>query len=385
MRTVSKPPDLNFSVFSEDSRSSGRTGLLKTSRGGIETPAFMPIGTYGAVKTLSPKELQESGADVILGNTYHLYLRPGMEIIRAVSGLHKFMAWRKPILTDSGGFQVFSLAKLRNVSNEGVTFKSAFDGSEHFLTPERSMEIQLELGSDIIMAFDECVSGSADTETIRKAVDRTAAWTQRCHHFLTENDSFSPSDTHFFPIVQGGTNETLRRESADTVLPFAKSGIAIGGLAVGEEKEAMVETVNWMDTILPREKLRYLMGVGKPEDIIRAVSHGIDLFDCVLPTRNARNGQFFTWEGKLNILNNRFSHDTKSISASCRCYCCNNFTRSYLRHLFKLKEVLGLRLASLHNITFYLELMRSIREEITEGDFDSWSKKTLSALSSSND
>jgi queuine tRNA-ribosyltransferase len=295
------------------------------------------------------------------------------------------MAWEKPILTDSGGFQVFSLAKLRNISDKGVTFRSALDGSEHFLTPERSMEIQLELGSDIIMAFDECVGGSADSEAIRKAVERTAAWTQRCHRFLTENDSFSPSDTHFFPIVQGGTDETLRRESADTVLPFAASGIAIGGLAVGEDKEAMLETIKWMDTILPREKLRYLMGVGKPEDIIRAVSEGVDLFDCVLPTRNARNGQFFTWEGKLNILNSRFSHDTQSISESCGCYCCNNFTRTYLRHLFKLKDVLGLRLASLHNITFYLDLMRSIRGKIADGDFESWSRKTLPLLVSSSD
>ncbi len=274
-----KTSDLTFSVLSEDSRSSARRGLLKTTRGGIDTPSFMPIGTYGAVKTLSPKELEEIGANVILGNAYHLYIRPGMGIIRAASGLHKFMAWEKPILTDSGGFQVFSLAKLRNISDEGVTFRSVLDGSEHFLTPEHSMEIQLELGSDIIMAFDECISGSADSEEIHKAVDRTAAWTQRCHRFLTENDKFSPSDTHFFPIVQGGTDETLRRESAHAVLQFAGSGIAIGGLAVGEEKGAMLETVKWMDTILPREKLRYLMGIGKPEDIIRAVSHGVDLFD----------------------------------------------------------------------------------------------------------
>ena len=345
----------------------------------------MPIGTYGAVKTLSPKDLDEAGADVILGNTYHLYLRPGMEIIGAAGGLHKFMAWEKPILTDSGGFQVFSLAKLRKISDEGVTFKSTLDGSEHRFTPERAMEIQLALGSDIIMALDECAPGGADCETVRKAVARKASWTERCHTFLEEGDQFLRSGAHFFPIVQGGADEALRRESAETVLPFAGSGIAIGGLAVGEEKVPMFETVELMNSVLPREKLRYLMGVGKPEDIIRAVSLGVDLFDCVLPTRNARNGQFFMWDGTVNILNSRFSHDMAPISETCGCYCCTTFTRAYIRHLFKLNEVLGLRLASLHNVTFYLNLMRSIREKIGDGTFDSWTREKLTALNSSND
>ncbi len=345
----------------------------------------MPIGTYGAVKTLSPKDLDEAGADVILGNTYHLYLRPGMEIIGAAGGLHKFMAWEKPILTDSGGFQMFSLAKLRKISDEGVTFKSTLDGSEHRFTPERAIEIQLALGSDIIMALDECAPGGADCETVRKAVARTASWTERCHTFLEEGDQFLRSGAHFFPIVHGGADEALRRESAETVLPFAGSGIAIGGLAVGEEKVPMFETVELMNSVLPREKLRYLMGVGKPEDIIRAVSLGVDLFDCVLPTRNARNGQFFMWDGTVNILNSRFSHDMAPISETCGCYCCTTFTRAYIRHLFKLNEVLGLRLASLHNVTFYLNLMRSIREKIGDGTFDSWTREKLTALNSSND
>ncbi|MEE2876839.1 MAG: tRNA guanosine(34) transglycosylase Tgt [Candidatus Neomarinimicrobiota bacterium] len=385
MQTVSLVSDLSFSRLSEDSGTSARTGLLNTGRGDIDTPTFMPIGTYGAVKTLSPRELKEAGADVILGNTYHLYIRPGMEIIRAANGLHKFMAWDRPILTDSGGFQVFSLAKLRKISDEGVTFTSTLDGSEHFLTPERSMEMQLELGSDIIMAFDECAGGGADNETVHKAVLRTAAWTERCHHFLKASDAFSSSCAHFFPIVQGGTDKALRKESAETVLPFARSGIAIGGLAVGEEKEAMFETIELMDSVLPSEKLRYLMGVGKPEDIIRAVSLGVDLFDCVLPTRNARNGQFFTRDGRLNILNSRFSNDMTPISESCDCYCCKTFTRSYLRHLFKLNEMLGLRFASLHNVTFYIDLMRQIRQKIGDGTFASWSKETITALVSSHD
>lgn len=376
---------MSFRIGVEDDSSSARIGCLTTSRGDIPTPAFMPIGTYGAVKTLSPRDLKQTAADVILSNTYHLYLRPGMEIIRAAGGLHDFMAWDRPILTDSGGFQVFSLTKLRKISDEGVTFTSALDGSEHFLTPELSMEIQVTLGSDIIMAFDECAPGSADVKAVSSAVRRTELWTRRCYHRLKENGSFAESGAHFFPIVQGGTDEKLREVSAELVVPFAESGIAIGGLAVGEEKDAMFETVGLMDTLLPRDKLRYLMGVGKPQDIVRAVSNGIDLFDCVIPTRNARNGQFFTWSGKLNIHNSRFTKDFSQLSETCDCYTCTTFTRAYLRHLFKLNDILASHLASLHNVTFYLDLMRTIRERIGEGTFAAWAKEMISALTSKDD
>ena len=376
---------MGFTVESEDTASSARVGHLVTSRGEIPTPAFMPIGTYGAVKTLSPRNLKEVGADIILGNTYHLYLRPGMDIIKDAGGLHKFMAWERPILTDSGGFQIFSLAELRKISDDGVIFTSILDGSEHFLTPELSMEIQLTLGTDIIMAFDECPPGGSDDATLTGAVNRTEKWADRCYKFLQENEGFGESGPHFFPIVQGGVDEELRKQSAETVLPFAQSGIAIGGLAVGEEKEAMFETVVLMNNILPRDKLRYLMGVGKPEDIINAVLRGIDLFDCVIPTRNARNGQFFTWDGKLNIHNSQFNKDFSPISENCSCYTCGTFTRAYLRHLFKLNDVLALHLASLHNVTFYIELMDTIRQEIEEGTFAPWAKETLLAVSPSDD
>ena len=376
---------MGFTVESEDTASSARVGHLVTSRGEIPTPAFMPIGTYGAVKTLSPRDLKEIGADVILGNTYHLYLRPGMDVIKDAGGLHKFMAWESPILTDSGGFQIFSLAELRKISDDGVIFTSILDGSEHFLTPELSMEIQLTLGTDIIMAFDECPPGGSDDATLRGAVKRTENWADRCYKFLQGNKGFEELGPHFFPIVQGGVDEELRKQSAETVLPFAQSGIAIGGLAVGEEKEAMFETVVLMNNILPRDKLRYLMGVGKPEDIINAVLRGIDLFDCVLPTRNARNGQFFTWDGKLNIHNSQFNKDFSPISENCSCYTCRTFTRAYIRHLFKLNDVLALHLASLHNVTFYIELMDTIRQEIEEGTFAPWAKDTLLAVSPSDD
>ena len=376
---------MGFTVESEDTASSARVGHLVTSRGEIPTPAFMPIGTYGAVKTLSPRDLKEIGADVILGNTYHLYLRPGMDVIKDAGGLHNFMAWESPILTDSGGFQIFSLAELRKISDDGVIFTSILDGSEHFLTPELSMEIQLTLGTDIIMAFDECPPGGSDDATLRGAVKRTENWADRCYKFLQGNKGFEELGPHFFPIVQGGVDEELRKQSAETVLPFAQSGIAIGGLAVGEEKEAMFETVVLMNNILPRDKLRYLMGVGKPEDIINAVLRGIDLFDCVIPTRNARNGQFFTWDGKLNIHNSQFNKDFSPISENCSCYTCGTFTRAYLRHLFKLNDVLALHLASLHNVTFYIELMDTIRQEIEEGTFTPWAKDTLLAVSPSDD
>ena len=374
-----------FKVLRKETNTSARAGVLKTSQGKINSPAFMPIGTYGAVKTLTPKNLEEAGAEIILSNTYHLYLRPGLDVIEKAKGLNRFMGWKKPILTDSGGFQVFSLAKLGKINDEGVLFKSALDGSKHFLTPELSMEIQLKLGSDIIMSFDECVPGRANKKVVKKAVERTTGWTKRCHDYLMKNDDLSSSNPLFFPIIQGGTDKKLRNESLDRISPFSNSGIAIGGLAVGEDKEKMFEIVEEMDKNISQEKLRYLMGVGKPEDILIGVSLGIDLFDCVIPTRNARNGQRFTWTGRLNILNSKFTNDLFPISEVCNCYTCRTFSRAYIRHLFKLNDVLALHLATIHNVTFYLDLMSKIRYEIGQESFTDWSKGILPDLIRSSD
>ena len=376
---------MNFSIQEQDAKTSARFGILATDRGDISTPVFMPIGTYGAVKTLSPQELVTAGASIILGNTYHLYLRPGMDLIHQSGGLHSFMAWEKPILTDSGGFQVFSLAKLRKLSDEGVVFKSSLDGSEHLMTPEISMETQRLLGSDIIMAFDECPPGDATRSEVEAAVVRTTKWAQQCADYLEENPPLYGKASTFFPIVQGGIHHDLRSRSADQLVPLADVGIAIGGLAVGEEKSAMFDILGTIDELLPEDKARYLMGVGKPEDMVRAVSAGVDMFDCVIPTRNARNGQFFTWNGKLNILNGRYKDDFSPVDETCSCYACQEFTRAYLRHLFKLNEILALRMASLHNVTFYLSLMDRIRTEITAGTFASWSKEFLTGLEENSD
>ena len=376
---------MNFSIQEQDAKTSARFGILATDRGDISTPVFMPIGTYGAVKTLSPQELVTAGASIILGNTYHLYLRPGMDLIHQSGGLHSFMAWEKPILTDSGGFQVFSLAKLRKLSDEGVVFKSTLDGSEHLMTPEISMETQRLLGSDIIMAFDECPPGDATRSEVEAAVVRTTKWAQQCADYLEENPPLYGKASTFFPIVQGGIHHDLRSRSADQLVPLADVGIAIGGLAVGEEKSAMFDILGTIDELLPRDKARYLMGVGKPEDMVRAVSAGVDMFDCVIPTRNARNGQFLTWNGKLNILNGRYKDDFSPVDETCSCYACQEFTRAYLRHLFKLNEILALRMASLHNVTFYLSLMDRIRTEITAGTFASWSKEFLAGLEENSD
>ena len=376
---------MNFSIQEQDAKTSARFGILATDRGDISTPVFMPIGTYGAVKTLSPQELVTAGASIILGNTYHLYLRPGMDLIHQSGGLHSFMAWEKPILTDSGGFQVFSLAKLRKLSDEGVVFKSTLDGSEHLMTPEISMETQRLLGSDIIMAFDECPPGDATRSEVEAAVVRTTKWAQQCADYLEENPPLYGKASTFFPIVQGGIHHDLRSRSADQLVPLADVGIAIGGLAVGEEKSAMFDILGTIDELLPRDKARYLMGVGKPEDMVRAVASGVDMFDCVIPTRNARNGQFLTWNGKLNILNGRYKDDFSPVDETCSCYACQEFTRAYLRHLFKLNEILALRMASLHNVTFYLSLMDRIRTEITAGTFASWSKEFLTGLEENSD
>lgn len=373
---------MNFNVEAFDVTTSARCGCLNTERGDILTPVFIPIGTYGVVKTLSPRDLETAGASIILGNAYHLYLRPGMKIIREAGGLHTFMAWDKPILTDSGGFQVFSLAELRKVTENGVVFKSALNGTVHEMTPEKSMEIQRLLGSDIIMSLDECPPGDAPVEHVRQAVQRTTDWANRCANFLRKNPTCYRIDSTFFPIVQGGVFEELRRQSIEELSPFITTGVAIGGLAVGEEKSAMFDTVSFMDNLLPRDKVRYLMGVGKPQDIVRAVARGMDMFDCVIPTRNARNGQLFSWRGRMNIRNERYKYDLSPVEETCSCYGCQTFSRAYLRHLFNVNEILGLTLASLHNVTFYLEFLSRIRKEIKNGTFSSWMNEFLDELES---
>tara|TARA_B110000438_G_C15817798_1_gene652763 strand:+ start:3420 stop:4553 length:1134 start_codon:yes stop_codon:yes gene_type:complete len=372
---------LKFSITSNNNDSPARTGLIETDNSKIETPVFMPIGTNGVIKTLLPSELYEVNANIILGNTYHLFLRPGLKVIAQAGGLHKFMNWNKSILTDSGGFQVYSLAKLNNISDEGVKFQSHIDGSSQFISPEISMEIQRVLGSDIIMAFDVCPAGGEDKSIIESAVEQTSKWINRCKDYLDNNKSIYNWNQCLFPIVQGGVYPDLRKKSVDQILSYSSCGVAIGGLAVGEEKNAMFDIISMMDVMLPKDQPRYLMGVGRPTDLVRAINLGIDMFDCVLPTRNGRNGQLFTSEGIINIENSRFKDDFNSVDKDCKCTLCNNYTRSYLRHLFNINEMLGLRLSSLHNITFYMNLMQKIRIMINENRFDNWSKSFLNQYS----
>ena len=372
---------MQFTIVHSDRGTSARRGILKTNHSEIHTPVFMPIGTQGVVKTIDPEVLTKLDAQIILGNTYHLYIRPGHELIHKAGSLHSFMNWEKSILTDSGGFQVFSLARLNKISDEGVEFQSHLDGSRHFFTPEVSMNIQRHLGSDIIMAFDECPPGEAEESIVEKAVERTTLWMGQSHEYLENNGPLFDWQQTLFPIVQGSICESLRKRSAEELMPFAKCGMAIGGLAVGEEKNAMFETIEQMDGILPQDQPRYLMGVGRPTDLVKSVQLGVDMFDCVLPTRNARNGQLFTSHGIINIGNNRHKESFETIDPECTCYTCQNFSRAYLRHHFNIKEVLGLRFATIHNLTYYMTLMEKIRSTITNGNFESWSNGFLSQMS----
>ena len=371
---------MKFAIHQTDPNTAARTGILETDHGSIKTPVFMPVGTVGAVKTMAPHELEGVGSQIILGNTYHLYLRPGTNIIHKAGGLHKFSTWSRPILTDSGGFQVFSLARLNKITDDGVEFQSHLDGSRHMFTPEFSMEIQRNLGADIIMAFDECPPGDSDDKTIRDAVDRTTRWMKRCTEWLKENPIFYDYEQTVFPIIQGTVNHELREKSAEELIPFSTCGMAIGGLAVGEEKNAMFDTVEFCDTVLPKNQPRYLMGVGKPSDLVQAVRCGVDMFDCVMPTRNGRNGHIFTSEGVINIKNERHKKDLSSVDPNSSHTWGRTFSKSYLRHLFNINEVLGLRIASTLNLSYYLDLMSAVREKIVDGNFDSWSKSLLSDM-----
>lgn len=371
---------MKFTLQNSDTNTSARTGILETDHGSIQTPIFMPVGTVGAVKTMAPHELEGVGSQIILGNTYHLYLRPGTDVIHEAGGLHKFNSWDKPILTDSGGFQVFSLARLNKITDDGVEFQSHLDGSRHMFTPEFSMEIQRNLGADIIMAFDECPSGDSEFKTVKNAVERTTRWMERCKDWLSNNPELYDFRQTVFPIIQGSVNHELRQKSVEELIPYSSCGLGIGGLAVGEEKNAMMDTVEFCDTVLPKDQPRYLMGVGKPSDLVQAVRRGVDMFDCVMPTRNGRNGHIFTSDGVINIKNEKFKHDFSSLDRNSSHGWGRSFSKSYVRHLFNINEVLGLRIASTLNLSYYLDLMASMRQQINEGNFDAWSKSLLSEM-----
>jgi queuine tRNA-ribosyltransferase len=370
-----------FQLHHTDAASKARAGFLRTAHGNVETPVFMPVGTQATVKSLSPAELAECGCSIILANTYHLHLRPGDELVAAAGGLHKFESWDKPLLTDSGGFQVFSLRDISKITEDGVWFQSYIDGSKHFFSPERSMEIQRNLGADIIMMFDECPPAKADAQTIERAVDRTVRWAQRCcgaHAALPFKHGFPQA---LFAIVQGGTDKGLRLRCAEKLVELDLPGYAVGGLAVGETTQEMYDMAAYTCSLLPPGKPRYLMGVGTPENILECIGRGVDMFDCVLPTRNARNGTAFSWDGKINIRNACHARDFgRGLSGPCGCYTCKNFSRGYLRHLFLAGEILSLRLLTLHNIYFYMELVRQARAHIRQGDFAGFSAETLARL-----
>lgn len=339
-------------------QSGARVGELKTPHGVIRTPVFMPVGTQATVKSLAPYELEDAGASIILSNTYHLYMRPGHKLVEKAGGLHKFMAWNKPILTDSGGFQVFSLAGIRKINSEGVTFNSHIDGSKHLITPEISMEIQNSLGSDIIMAFDVCSEYGADRVQAEKAMKITLEWLDRCKKYHNRKEQM------LFPIVQGNMYSDLRLKSLKETVPYAECGIAIGGLSVGEPKELMYRIMDEMRPYYPENMPRYLMGVGSPDCLVEGVLRGMDMFDCVLPTRIARNGTAFTSAGKVVVRNGKYKEDFSPLDEKCDCYCCKNYTKAYLRHLVNVDEILGGRMLSLHNITYLIKLMERIREAI---------------------
>ena len=368
---------LSFQIISTDQRTPARHGRLATPHGEVLTPAFMPVGTQGTVKTLSPGDLHDIGAQIILGNTYHLYLRPGPEVVRLAGGMHDFISWDRPILTDSGGYQVFSLADLNRITEEGVTFQSHLDGSYQIFTPEGTMEIQHDLGADIIMCFDECTPYPSTRQAAGTSMDRTLRWARRCQQRHRELQEEGSGGQALFGIVQGSTYSDLRQECADTLVDMDFPGYALGGLSVGEPKTAMFEMIEATVPRLPRGKPRYLMGVGFPQDIIAAVARGVDMFDCVLPTRNAPNGSVFTSQGPLVVKNAVYARDFGPLDPECDCYTCRHFSRAYLRHLFQAGEILAPRLATLHSLAFYMRLMREIRQSIVEERFASWSSEFL--------
>lgn len=368
---------MNFQLLHTESKSKARVGKFTTDHGIFETPMFMPVGTIGTVKTLSPEELIRHGAQIILSNAYHLYLKPGMDVLRRFGGLHNFNNWHRPILTDSGGFQIYSLDQLSVVSDEGVKFKSHWDGSTHFFTPEKVIDIQRIIGSDIMMVLDQCIPNPSDFAAAEKAQLLTLSWAKRSReHFLNTQSPYVTTQFQF-GIAQGGIYPDLRKASITGLSDLDFDGYAIGGLAVGENAEHRWQITNLCTDLLPEDRLRYLMGVGKPEDILEAIELGIDIFDCVIPTRNARNGSVYTLSGVINLKNAQFIHDKTPIEKGCNCFACTNFSRGYLRHMFNVNEIFGLRLATIHNIHFYLSLVKQARDAISLNEFGSFKNKFL--------
>ncbi|SMO68145.1 tRNA guanosine(34) transglycosylase Tgt [Solitalea koreensis] len=372
---------MDFKLLTTDKGSKARAGELTTDHGTVQTPIFMPVGTAGTVKGVHQRELKDDvQAQIILGNTYHLYLRPGLDTIQKAGGLHKFNGWDGPILTDSGGYQVYSLSEIRKIKEEGATFKSHIDGSKHLFTPENVMDIQRIIGADIIMAFDECAPYPCDYSYARKSMDMTHRWLKRCCDQFDKTEGLYGYNQTLFPIIQGSTYKDLRVRSAETIASFEREGNAIGGLSVGEPAEEMYEMTDIVCNILPKDKPRYLMGVGTPVNLLECIALGIDMFDCVMPTRNARNGMLFTKNGIINIRNEKWKNDFSPIDASSDLYSDQVYTKAYLRHLMHAKELLGAQIASLHNLHFYLWLVKEARKKIIEGEFIQWKNKMVVEL-----
>jgi queuine tRNA-ribosyltransferase len=371
--------DYQFKLLKKDAGSKARLGKIITHNGEVNTPVFMPTGTQATVKALVPERIKELGAEIILSNTYHLYLRPGHKLIRDLGGLHKFMNWNRPILTDSGGFQVYSLETLRKITEEGVMFQSHIDGSKHFISPESAIEIQEALGSNIMMCFDDCTPYPVDFEYAEKSLNMTIRWARRC------KNSRNNSNQALFGIIQGGIYPELRKRGIEELTEIGFDGYAFGGLSVGEPKSAMREIIEGITPLLPEDKPRYLMGVGTPEDIVECVGRGIDMFDCVMPTRNARNGMLFTNDGKVVIKNARYRNDDSPVDGLCDCYTCKNYSRAYLRHLFIAKEILAIILNTIHNVRYYMNLMERIREAIKDDTYEDFIKKFNAQRSFTNE
>ena len=374
---------MKFTLQKEDPKSRARAGLIETAHGQIQTPIFMPVGTLGAVKSLHIRDLKNDvKAQIILGNTYHLYLRPGMEVLREAGGLHKFNGWDRPILTDSGGFQVFSLSHRRKINpQEGVWFQSHIDGSRHLFSPEKVMDIERTIGADIIMAFDECTPYPADYQYAKKSMETTCQWLDRCIARLDETEPYYGYEQTLFPIVQGSTYRDLRVKSAEFVASKNCDGNAIGGVSVGEPTELMYEMTDICCQILPKDKPRYLMGVGTPANILEDIALGVDMFDCVMPTRNGRNGMIFTWEGMMNMRNEKWKNDFTPIDANSDLFADREYTRAYLRHLYVSDEILGPMIGSIHNLHFYLDLVTTARQKILDGTYSTWKDEVLPKVS----
>lgn len=373
---------MKFTLSCVDSHSSARCGTLHTDHGDIQTPIFMPVGTVGSVKGVYHKDLKEDiKAEIILGNTYHLYLRPGLDTLKAAGGLHKFESWDRPILTDSGGFQVFSLSPIRKLTEEGCRFSSHIDGSKHLFTPENNVDTQRIIGADIMMALDECCPGDASHDYARKSLDLTKGWLERFDKRFHETEPLYGYSQCYFPIVQGCVYPDLRKEAAEHAIQMGADGYAIGGLAVGESSEQMYEMIELVCPILPKDKPRYLMGVGTPVNILEAIERGVDMFDCVMPTRNGRNGMLFTWDGIMNMRNAKWAQDFTEIDPLGASFVDHNYSRAYLHHLFKAGEMFAAMLASEHNLAFYLDLVREARKHIQAGDFAVWKEQTVKRIS----